>query len=139
MRHSMLSAVLFGAVTLAASSLAVAQSRPDYGKIEYQSNCAVCHGETGEGGGPYVSFINKTPPDLTTLSKRNGGVFPIQRVYEIIDGQGVEIQAHGPRDMPIWGAEYASKAGEHLAYYPEVFARTRILVLVDYLYRMQKK
>jgi len=70
MRHSMLSAVLFGAVTLAASSLAVAQSRPDYGKIEYQSNRAVCHGETGEGGGPYVSFINKTPPDLTTLSKR---------------------------------------------------------------------
>jgi mono/diheme cytochrome c family protein len=118
---------------------ALAQSGPDLGKREYEMNCAVCHGLNGKGAGAYTDFLKKTPADLTTISKRNGGVFPLQRVYDVIDGRGVEIKAHGPRDMPIWGADYSSKAGEHLEYYPEAFARTRILALIDYLYRIQTK
>jgi len=124
---------------LGLSTVALGQSSPDFGKAEYESNCAGCHGVNGKGGGPYVDFIRQTPSDLTTLAKRNGGRFPVQRVYEIIDGRAVDIQAHGPRDMPIWGADYTSKAGEHLEYYPEVFARNRILMLIDYLYRIQAK
>ena len=119
----------------------VAQSKPDYGKLEYQSNCAACHGENGEGFGYYASFIKKSPSDLTTLAKRNGGVFPISHVYEVIDGRQT-TKWHGTRDMPIWGADFvASAAKETGGVYniPEVMARSRILVLVDYLYRIQKK
>ncbi|OQW32831.1 MAG: hypothetical protein A4E19_05615 [Nitrospira sp. SG-bin1] len=31
---------------------APAQSVPDYGKAEYESNCASCHGLGGKGDGP---------------------------------------------------------------------------------------
>jgi len=139
MRGSMPKTAFLSAVMLGLSTVALGQSSPDFGKAEYESNCAGCHGVNGKGGGPYVDFIRQTPSDLTTLAKRNGGRFPVQRVYEIIDGRAVDIQAHGPRDMPIWGADYTSKAGEHLEYYPEVFARNRILMLIDYLYRIQAK
>ena len=141
-RTAFLSAVMLGL-----STVALAQKSPDFGKGEYESNCAVCHGVNGEGGGPYASmFMKKPPPDLTIIAKSNGGVFPVMRVYEIIDGRGAEIQAHGPRHMPIWGADYIAKAGEHLESYPveyypvppEAFARIRILLLTDYLNRIQK-
>ena len=144
MQRSISKACLVSAAMLCASSLALAQTAPDFGKREFESNCAVCHGVTGEGGGPYASVFMKTPPsDLTTIAKRNGGVFPLQRIYETVDGRGVEIQAHGPRHMPIWGADYVAWADDRMAdatltTYPEVYARNRILVLVDYLYRIQK-
>lgn len=44
--------------------------------------------------------------------------------------------------MPIWGQDYKVKAGEYYMetpYDPEVFVRTRILALVDYLNRLQAK
>lgn len=138
MYHPILSAAVVATGMVATGSV-VGQSKPDLGKQEFQANCAGCHGVDGKGGGPYVDLIKKSPPDLTTIAKRNGGVFPLQRVYSVIDGRDVVIQAHGPRDMPIWGADYASKAGEYLEYYPEVFTRTRVLALIDYLYRMQGK
>jgi len=148
MIRSIARTAFLSAVTLGLSSVALAQSSPDFGKNEYQANCAVCHGVNGEGGGPYASMFMKNPPsDLTMIAKKNGGVFPVMRVYEIIDGRGAEITAHGPRHMPIWGADYVAKAGESLESYPvdyypvapEAFARIRILMLTDYLNRIQKK
>ena len=32
---------------------AVAADKPDWGKREFESNCAVCHGKSGKGDGPY--------------------------------------------------------------------------------------
>lgn len=148
MQRTIPKTVFFSAVMLGLSSLALAQSNPDFGKLEYEHRCAVCHGLNGEGGGPYASELMKKPPsDLTIIARNNGGVFPVQRVYEIIDGRSVEVQAHGPRFMPIWGVVYSAKAGEHLEAYPleyypvppEKFARIRILMLTDYLNRIQKK
>ena len=144
MRRSITRASLLSAALFSVSTFALSQSQPDLGKYEYDSNCAVCHGTTGEGGGPYASQFMKTPPpDLTILAKNNGGVFPIKHVYETIDGRN-EVAAHGPRFMPIWGADYSTKAAQHmanipLADFPEAYARTRILLLIDYLYRIQKK
>lgn len=122
------------------SALAMAQTQNDAGKREYMSNCSSCHGETGKGSGPYVELLQKAPPDLTTLTKRNGGVFPINRVYQVIDGREV-IRWHGPRDMPVWGTDYIASASNQVDVYymPEVSARMRILLLIDYLYRIQEK
>jgi hypothetical protein len=45
--------------------------------------------------------MRRTPPDLTSFALRNGGVFPAERVRQVIAGTGVA--AHGDRDMPVWG------------------------------------
>jgi hypothetical protein len=88
-----------------------------------------------------TSRIPAAPADITTLSKRNGGTFPINRVYEIIDGRQ-EIKAHGPREMPIWGLDYQARAiadAGDVPYDAETFVRGRNLALTGYLCRLQVK
>jgi mono/diheme cytochrome c family protein len=113
----------------------------DVGKREYDANCAVCHGAKGKGDGPYPGTGEIRPADLTTLARRNGGVFPFARVYEFIDGRQT-VKAHGTRDMPIWGLDYRAEAAEYYAQTPfnaEAFVRARILALTEYIYRLQEK
>jgi mono/diheme cytochrome c family protein len=93
--------VLGAVLTFAVSASAQDQDR-DMGKIEYQSNCASCHGIDAKGDGPVSGELKKRPPDLTVLAKKNGGVFPLNFVYRIIDGRD-EIASHGSREMPVWG------------------------------------
>jgi mono/diheme cytochrome c family protein len=121
------------------TGVVMAQQRVDMGKREYDGNCAACHGTDGKGSGPFVEFLKKSPTDLTTMARRNGGVFPIARAYEVIEGAGV---GHGTRDMPIWGQDYSIKAAEYymdVPYNPEVYVRSRILALAEYLHRLQAK
>ncbi len=115
--------------------------RIDIGKREYESNCASCHGLQGKGDGVVKPYLTKSPPALTTLARRNGGVFPIGQVYETIDGRR-EVAGHGGRDMPVWGMDYSIQAAEYYAdvpYEPEAYVRARILALIDYLYRLQDR
>lgn len=113
----------------------------DFGKVEYESSCASCHGLSGKGDGPLARALVSQPSDLTTLAKRNGGVFPAQRVHEIIDGRK-EVEAHGTREMPVWGREYRStvlRQGESGAFdFGPSIANARIASVVDYLYRIQE-
>lgn len=124
------------------ASGALAQAQVDLGQREYMANCAVCHGTSGNGAGFYDGMLTRKPTNLTILAKTNGGVFPSQRVYDVIDGRK-DVPAHGPRDMPIWGSDYSVKGqGVYDAFGavdPEAFARLRILALVDYLNRIQVK
>ena len=133
---------LLGACALAlACGQAAAQSKVDPGKREYDANCASCHGVLGKGDGPNKPYLTKVPTDLTTLAKGNGGVMPVARVYESIDGTKT-VPGHGSRDMPVWGQAYRIRAAEHymdVNYDPESFVRGRILALVDYMYRLQVK
>jgi hypothetical protein len=69
----------------------------------------------GKGGGPMAGFLTGTLPDLTQLQKDNGGVFPVTRVYGVIDGS-TELGPHGTREMPAWGNRYKLDAQEHLSY-----------------------
>jgi hypothetical protein len=121
--------------------IATAQHKQiDVGKREYDANCAVCHGAAGRGDGPYGP-LPFSVPDLTQLARRNNGVFPFQRVYETIDGTLV-VKAHGTRDMPIWGRDYRAQADDHDIdgpYGREVYVRSRILALTEYIYRLQAK
>lgn len=103
---------LAGASLLGASGLTSAADKVDLGKREYESKCAVCHGLTGKADVSYAEVLKTAIPNLTVLTKKNGGVFPSQRVYEVIDGRE-QVKAHGTREMPIWGNDYMRKAGEH--------------------------
>lgn len=134
--------VPYWALLVALPLVASAQSAParklDFGQQEFQSRCASCHGRDGKGNGPIADLLRKSPPDLTQLSKQNGGIFPISRVYDSIVGDSV--QAHGSRDMPVWGQLYRLRAGEHYVdtyYDPEAYVRVRVLALVEYLSRLQ--
>ena len=141
MKSKILRISLLAGAVVGASAGAWAQSETDLGKREYDSNCAVCHATDGKGQGPYREFLDVAPSDLTVLAKNNQGVFPINRVYEVIDGREA-VKAHGPREMPIWGTEYSIKAAElytDVPYNSEAYVRNRVLALIDYLYRIQQK
>lgn len=133
--------LVIGSLMMAGATIAGAAD--DLGKREFDNNCAVCHGSGGKGDGPYGGIIETKIPDLTTLQSANQGVFPFDRVYQVIDGRA-EVKAHGSREMPIWGNEYNEKAVEHYADYPlpyssEGFVRGRILALIDYIHSLQQK
>lgn len=136
-------AVVAGIALFSIAGAALAQSkagRVDFGKREFEANCASCHGTSGKGSGPIADLLRKSPPDLTQLAKKNNGVFPIERLYRVIDG--AEVPSHGSRDMPVWGHDYKVRAAEYymdVPYDPEVYVRTRILSLLEYLNRLQVK
>jgi mono/diheme cytochrome c family protein len=121
---------------------------PDIGKTEYLSSCAACHGADGKGTGPVADALKTKPADLTTITQVNNGVFPFGRVYDIIDGR-LEVKSHGVRDMPIWGFRYSPAPAQGFSpiapyfldplYDREPVIRSRILAVIDYLYRIQAK
>ena len=137
-----IAALMMGVGGLA--SAADKKPKVDVGKLEYENSCAVCHGKDGKSTGAIVDLLKKAPADLTTLSKKNNGVFPFDRVYMVIDGRQM-VKAHGDRDMPAWGSRYSAdtvKAAEYymdVPYDAEMYARSRILALIDYLNRIQAK
>jgi hypothetical protein len=141
---------LIGAALAFAPGTALAED-VDPGKMEYMSNCAVCHGLNGKGDGPWpylkfrmvAEYVPPSVPDLTVLAKNNDGIFPSDRVYEVIDGR-TEARAHGPRLMPIWGVEYSKEAVEYYRSVfrvndPEAFVSKRIGSLVAYIQSIQEK
>ena len=136
MRHLsvLLSGLGFAMAMLSGAS--VAQTSFDFGKNEYQASCASCHGVTAKGDGVVSRFLIKAPSDLTMMGKRNGGVFPYQYAWEVIDGRkSVEIGVHGSREMPVWGYIYRSEDTQPA----DLHARNRIGSLLDYLVRIQVK
>ena len=109
------------------------------GQQLYESHCAVCHGADAQGNGPLASILKRKVPNLTLLQKNNHGVFPVQRVYEIIDGTK-PIEGHGTPDMPAWGVEFMKEAppfGGPVA--KEEYVTAQILALIGYLAGIQAK
>jgi mono/diheme cytochrome c family protein len=126
------------ALPLMVSAQSTPAPRIDFGQQEFHARCASCHGRDGKGNGPIADLLRKAPPDLTQLSRLNNGIFPMSRVYDSIVGD--TVQAHGSRDMPVWGQLYRLRAGEHYmdSYYdPEAYVRVRVLALVEYVSRLQ--
>ncbi|MCB1380994.1 MAG: c-type cytochrome [Alphaproteobacteria bacterium] len=116
------------------------------GKEQFRLRCAVCHGMGGLGDGPVGNMLKTPAPNLALLAERNGGAFPFQKVYDIIDGRA-NIAAHGNRDMPIWGDFYRGEAlpttpvpdnaTERMVDAPERIVESRILALVYYIGTLQ--
>ena len=109
------------------------------GQEEFRQHCAACHGMTGLGDGPIGDHLKTRPQNLATIADRNGGKFPFQRIYEIIDGRAA-VAAHGSRDMPLWGNRYMREAGPVTPDQEEItrqLIEQRILSLVYYIGTLQ--
>lgn len=132
--------VAVGALGLSFAVFAAAPGKYDLGKYEYQANCASCHGLTGKGDGPAAKALKKAPPDLTTYAKRNGGAFPTELAWQIIDGRPIESGVHGSREMPVWGQEFRREVlRPEPGPTPEWYVAGKIQALIDYLTSLQVK
>ena len=98
----------------------------------FREHCAACHGADGRGNGPAAAALKNTPPDLTSIAKRNGGVFPEERVRSIVAGNEVLI-SHGSREMPIWGEIF------HQIENDRDYGHVRMQNITDYLKSIQQK
>lgn len=69
------------------------------GEQTYRTYCALCHG-IGVGPGMFAEALKKPAPDLTQISKHNGGWFPREKVERIIRDGG--ISGHGTMRLLAW-------------------------------------
>ncbi len=135
-------AALATAAGLLLAGAAGAQTEGDIvgrGAWEYRQACAVCHGPDGRGESAMAGLLKVAPPDLTTLSERNGGAFPFERVLRIIDGRA-EVEGHGGEDMPVWGRAFRADAPGYAGPFgadPEIVVAGRIYALAKYLRAIQ--
>lgn len=97
----------------------------------YRTYCASCHGATARGDGPLASGMARKPANLTEIAKRNGGLYPGDFVFRVIDGrEKLKGRSH---DMPVWGDTFKnSRDGGD-----EERIKKVIRSLVDYLEAIQ--
>ena len=124
-----------------ASAVAVPAVADDTGQQEYVVACAIGHGESGKGEGPFAPLLNIHTPDLTRLAagnEKDPGVFPFLDVLMVVDGR-TGVRAHGDTSMPIWGERFKASAMETAGPYgAELEVRGRLLSLVYYLESIQQ-
>ena len=108
------------------------------GAKTYYRFCSVCHGKDAKGNGSFSENLKVTPPDLTTLSSSNNGIFPWIHLFEVIDGKDI-ARAHGTKEMPIWGDLFdLSNWSSHDIENANTIVRGRIFELLVYLNSVQK-
>lgn len=110
-----------------------AAHNPLAGADIFRHYCATCHGTDGRGHGPTSVALKHAVPDLTQISKRNGGTFPFKTVKEVIAGNDSKPLAHGNREMPIWGPIF------HQVDSDQDFGEVRLDNITKYLELMQQK
>ena len=104
---------------------------PNSGPQMFRAYCADCHGVDGKGNGPVAAVLKIMPPDLTTLTQRNQGTFPYDRVFKTISGDA-NIVPHGTREMPMWGPVFRQVGKGHPGE-----AQLRLKTLTNYLASLQ--
>ena len=87
---------------------------PASGEVMYESYCASCHGVDAKGAGPAAPALKAVPTNLTTLTIKNGGIFPAAHVATEIQGSAM-TPAHGSKDMPVWGPIFMTISGHSAA------------------------
>jgi len=97
--------------------------------------CASCHGADARGNGPVAEFLSVRVPDLTKLAVADGGEFPLDKVYRIIDGQS-QMPVHGERHMPVWEYEFFGAEADDQSAHQQ--ATDKVNSLVNYLRTLQQ-
>ena len=105
------------------------------GRADFVAYCASCHGTDAKGSGPAAAALVKPPPDLTRISARRAGAFPMRELAELIDGRA-SPSAHGSREMPVWGQRFADEVLDD----PQQaeIVRGKVLMLLVYLQSIQQ-
>lgn len=125
------------AATVLATTLNVAAAEPT-AKQDFDQYCSPCHGADGKGHGKLLYTIpNVNPPDLTQLSKKNGGNFPTEDVARAIDGRA-GIPSHKRFDMPFFGVQF-QKQGQEFSEESNASVARRVSNLVKYIEGIQQK
>jgi mono/diheme cytochrome c family protein len=128
-RHRVTAAV----AAMLLGNLANAQPvRETDGSTLFRAYCAVCHGADAKGGGPMAKYLKDTPTNLTTLTLRNAGKFPMTRVQKIISGEEEIQSGHGTTAMPVWGPVFSNVAWDR------DLGKIRIYNLAKYIAGLQK-
>jgi|KBSMisStaDraftv2_1062788.scaffolds.fasta_scaffold1148736_2 mono/diheme cytochrome c family protein len=106
-------------------------SKSSDGQELFKFYCANCHGMDARGR-PATPAMRSPSTDLTMLAARNGGVFPRERVIAVIKHGSPATPAHGPKNMPVWGAIFRSMEPS------DTLVEIRIENLVQYLESLQQ-
>jgi mono/diheme cytochrome c family protein len=118
-------------------TLGTAENEPrdpiERGRIAYANFCASCHGLDGAGDGPVAEYLTIPLDDLRRLKAQHGGTFPVDLVYETIDGRD-DVRAHGTRVMPVWGNVWTEHDGSPM---PQEYIEKRINEIVEYVRSIQ--
>jgi mono/diheme cytochrome c family protein len=104
---------------------------PVSGKAMFDLYCVPCHGKEGKGDGPAAAALKQPPADLTRISARNKGTFPVDTIRAFIDGRQT-VSSHGSREMPVWGGLFVDVDRD------SDMGKIRIANLTDYLRSIQK-
>ena len=131
---------MFKALLLAVLGIGAVQAQAqnaERGGEIYARHCATCHGVEAKGGGPMAPVLVLQPPDLTKLSERAGGVFPVARVVMRIDGRDPLVSHGSP--MPVYGDFFD---GDEVLLKSEtgqpVLTSTPVVDLLEYLRGLQE-
>jgi mono/diheme cytochrome c family protein len=103
------------------------------GPTLFMTYCAICHGQAADGRGPMARILKTPVPDLTKIAKRNGGVFPLERVENIIAGTESSGLGHGTRQMPVWGPLFSEITSDR------DYGKVRLRNIAKYLESIQKQ
>ena len=79
-------AALSGLLVLVVVACQPVPEQPPSARQDFSDNCAACHGAGGTGDGPATAGLARKPADLTGISARNGGDFPMAQVMSTING-----------------------------------------------------
>jgi len=101
------------------------------GPTLYKAYCSSCHGSDAKGFGPMAKSLKIPPADLTRISARNGGTFPLARISRIIAGEEQLPRGHGTSEMPVWGPIFSRVDSD------QDFGRVRIDNLARHLRDLQ--
>jgi mono/diheme cytochrome c family protein len=97
--------------------------------------CSACHGVHGRRDGPAAPALQPPPADLTRITQRHGGRFPVDELTAVIDGR-TALPAHGSREMPVWGAYFGEMGRGSAA--GEAIVHDVLRILIDYLQAIQQ-
>jgi mono/diheme cytochrome c family protein len=120
-----------------AACVPAASTEPASGKADFNELCAPCHGVTGKGDGELGKTLAHRPADLTRISARHKGEFPMAYVMSKIWGysHGEAPSALMPQFAPLMeGPTVLVDTGDGI----QTPTPQRLVEIANYLATIQK-
>jgi len=113
------------------------ETEHELGKEMFLQYCSTCHGAEARGDGPLTMDLTVKVADLTKISARNDGEFPMLQVIQTIDGRS-GVRGHGG-PMPVYGGLFREELTPLVGRLGvEAIIRGRTLALAEYLLSLQE-